>query len=131
MGKLGRNQERKAWTEFITGQKEPGDPRLSKFGNRRVFFNGKWYASQHEATIAAQLQQLAKRGLIHEYKEQVRIELVPGNGKLKPIIYIADFTYKDEAARLHVLDAKGFKTPVYRLKKRLAALLLGIEIEEV
>jgi hypothetical protein len=30
-----------------------------------------------------------------------------------------------------VADAKGFKTPVYRLKKRIMKLLLGIDIREL
>jgi hypothetical protein len=57
--------------------------------------------------------------------------LVPGDGKLRPVIYVADFTYLDQNDQLHVVDAKGFKTPIYRLKKRMAALLLHIKIEEV
>jgi len=57
--------------------------------------------------------------------------LVPGNGKLAPIYYVADFTYIDTEGNMYVLDAKGFKPAIYRLKKRMAALLLGIEIEEV
>jgi hypothetical protein len=56
--------------------------------------------------------------------------LVPGDGKLRPIIYIADFYYTDLDGTPHVVDAKGFKTQVYRLKKRMAALLLNITIEE-
>jgi hypothetical protein len=30
-----------------------------------------------------------------------------------------------------VADAKGFATPVYRLKKRLLAVLYGIDVREV
>jgi hypothetical protein len=116
--------ERAAWTELVDGTKpEKGN----KYGARR---EGK-YASKHEAAMAATLKILAARGTIRDLREQVRITLVSGNGKLRPVVYVADFTYLDSDSKLHVLDAKGFKTPVYRLKKRLAALLLGIEIEEV
>ena len=36
----------------------------------------------------------------------------------------------DRTGKRRVFDAKGYKTQIYRLKKRMAALLLGIEIEE-
>ena len=89
------------------------------------------YASRKEANVAAQLQALHRAGNIVDLKEQVHIILIPGNGKLKGITYIADFTYEDPDGTPHVLDAKGYKTAIYRLKKRMAALLLGIVIEEV
>jgi hypothetical protein len=47
------------------------------------------------------------------------------------VVYVADFTYLEDGGRRHVVDAKGYKHPVYRLKKRMSAVLLGIEIEEV
>jgi len=119
-----RRGEREAWTAFVEGCTAP---KTNKYGAERK--NG--YASKHEAEAAAKYQLLASRGMIREYKEQARIVLVPGNGKLRPIVYVADFWYLDMDGKLHVVDAKGFKTPVYRLKKRLAALLLGFEIEEV
>jgi hypothetical protein len=125
------NAERAAWTKHILGEISSGEKRTSKFGNKRVLFNGKWYASQREAHWAAKLQPLAERGLILHYQEQKRITLVAGDGKLRPVIYIADFYYCDLDGTPHVLDAKGFKTQMYRLKKRMAALLLRITIEEV
>lgn len=120
--------ERAAWTAHIEGA--AAAPR-SKYGNRRVEFKGRMYDSQREANEAAKLQILADVGRIKDYEEQKRIVLVPGNGKLRPIIYVADFYYVDLDGAPHVLDAKGYKTPVYRLKRRMAALLLRIEIEEV
>jgi hypothetical protein len=133
---MTRKETRQAWTDFILrGQKAqaavdaildtPSTP--SKYANERC---GK-YASRHEADVATKLAALASSGAILELEEQTRIVLVEGNGTEKPITYIADFTYWDKEGRYHVLDAKGFKTPVYRLKKRMAKLLHKIEIEEV
>lgn len=122
-----RDKHREAWTAFIEGREAVTGP---KYGNKRVLFDGTWFASQREANVAAKLRPLSRSGAIKDYTEQKRITLVPGDGKLRPVIYIADFYYVD-ADGPHVLDAKGFKTPVYRLKKRLAALLLRITIEEV
>lgn len=115
--------ERAAWSKHF-GDAVAGP---SKYGNEKA---GK-YDSKHEAETAGKLAALERMGKIKNLKEQVRIVLVPGNGRLRPIVYVADFTYFDLEDVLHVLDAKGFKTQVYRLKKRMAALLLDVIIEEV
>lgn len=44
--------------------------------------------------------------------------------------YIADFRWLENGQE-HVADAKGFKTQVYELKKRLMLACGGIEIEEL
>ena len=118
-------QERAMWTAFIQG--DGGEAKVNKYSAERT---GK-YASRHEAEAASKFAALARAGIITELEEQARITLVPGDGKLRPVVYVADFRYRDRDGNLHIVDAKGFKTPVYRLKKRLAALLLGIAIEEV
>ena len=118
-----RQGEREAWTAFVEGR----EAKTNKYGAERK--NG--YASIHEANAAVNYQALAHAGKIKDYEEQKRIVLVPGDGKLRPVIYIADFYYTDLEGTPHVVDAKGYKTAIYRLKKRLAALLLHIEIEEV
>ena len=122
--------ERDAWTEFIDG--EISSPKANKYGAVRTEFNGKKYASRREAFAAANYQALQAAGIIKNLREQHPIVLVQGDGKIRPVVWIADFTYFDtETNEFHAIDVKGFKTPVYRLKKRLAALLLGIKIEEV
>lgn len=119
-----RRGEREAWTAFVEGIAATPVP---KYGNVRT---GK-YASKREAEYAAKLDALHRAGQIKDLREQHPIVLVSGNGKLRPIRYIADFTYIDSDGQFHVVDAKGYKTAIYRLKKRMAMLILGIEIEEV
>lgn len=99
----------------------------SKYRNKRT--NG--YASTREANVAANLHILARAGKILDLKEQVPFLLVPGKRKVRGITYIADFTYTDSDGTHHVLDAKGYRTDVYKLKNKLMYLLLDIEIEEV
>jgi len=118
-----RRGEREAWTAFVENRSPVAE---NKYGAKR---EGK-YASKHEASVAANLSALERAGKITGLREQHRIILVPADGKLRAIVYVADFTYSDESG-FHVVDAKGYKTQVYRLKKRLAALLLHITIEEV
>ena len=118
-----RRGEREAWTRFVEGGE---GAKANKYSAQRA---GK-YASKYEAEIASKLWALHRGGKITELREQVPFILVPGDGKIRPIKYIADFVYLQDGHR-HIVDAKGCKTPVYRLKRKLAALLLGITIEEV
>lgn len=121
--RMSQKAEREAWTALVEGREAKKQP---KYGNER---SGA-YDSKYEAEVAGKLATWQRMGVIHNLKEQVPIVLIPGNGRVKPITYIADFTYEDKDG-LHILDAKGFKTQVFRLKKKMAALLLGIQIEEV
>lgn len=82
------------------------------------------------------LKDRQKRGEIKHLRRQVTIEIQPGftdskGNKIQPITYKADFIYYDLDDNIeHVVDVKGFKTEVYRLKKKLLAYK-GIYIEEV
>lgn len=98
----------------------------SKYGAVRT--NG--YASKREADVAAGLWALERAGKIRDLKEQVPFVLVEGRAGVKGITYIADFTYIDNEIPV-VADAKGFKNPVYKLKKKMMFLLCGLTIEEL
>lgn len=102
-----------------------------KYGGQKVQFEGRWFDSMREAKHAEKLTILQRAGKIKDLAFQHRIVLVPGDGRLQAVVYWADFFYRDPDGTPHVVDAKGWKTPMYRLKKRLCALLLGITIEEV
>lgn len=113
---------REAWTAHVEGRAAAPE---AKYGNERT---GN-YASGHEAAVAADLAALERGGKIYELREQVKFTLVEGNGKLRPIRYIADFVWIDEDGRTVVGDAKGYsKNQVWRLKQKMMKLLLGIEV---
>lgn len=117
--------ERRAWTQFIDGP--AAVEKESKYHAKQ---SGK-YASRHEADVAAKLHALASAGVLWDLREQVHIKLVEGDSLMpRGITYVADFVYSDREGE-HVLDAKGFKTPEYKLKRSMAWLLHGIRIEEV
>lgn len=118
-----RASDREVWTAFIEGRR----PKQNKYGNRRT----RAFASDHEAEVAGNLAALEKAGKITKLKYQVPFVLVYGDGKTRPIKYVADFTYFDEDGDFHIGDAKGAKTAVYRLKKKMMWLLLDLEIEEL
>jgi len=95
----------------------------SKYGARRVEQDGVVYDSKKEAKRAAVLQQWERYGVIQNLKRQVDFELQPGytnnqGKKIRPIVYRADFVYNRDG-KLIVEDTKGFKTPEYKLKKKL------------
>lgn len=108
---------------------------MSKYNNAK--YNG--YDSKKEAKRAAELKLLEKAGVISHLQEQVVYELIPSqyrivNGKKKcierAIKYIADFQYVENGNTV-VEDAKGFRTDVYRIKKKLMLYFHDIQIKEV
>ena len=99
---------------------------MTKYGSVRT--NG--YMSKKEANDAAGFSALARAGKIQDFREQVKFILVPGKEKVRAITYIADFTYWDENG-YHVCDSKGYRTEVYRIKRKLMYLLHGITVEEL
>jgi len=100
---------------------------MSKYHAKRI--NG--YASKKEANRAAELHALQAAGVIANLQEQVNIEILPKFPPYnRPLIYRADFVYELDGAQV-IEDAKGFRTPVYILKKRLLLQLRGLAITEV
>ena len=98
---------------------------MNKFHNVRT--NG--FESKREANRAFELQLLERAGQITDLKFQVPYEVIPANPPERAAFYVADFTYfKDKA--LVVEDAKGAKTPVYVLKRKLMRHVYGITILE-
>lgn len=101
-----------------------------KYGN--VSYKG--FDSKREYQRFLQLQLLEKAGEISDLKTQVDFELLPkltykGKFAEHPVKYRADFTYR-EHGELVVEDCKGFRTDVYRLKRKMMLWKYGIRIRE-
>jgi hypothetical protein len=122
------DSQRRAWTAYVEGTTAAAPPRASKYGNVR----SGGFMSKYEESVAVKLEALESCGQITELQYQVPFTLVPGNGRVRKITYIADFTWKDLEGNLCIGDAKGYnKDKVYRLKKKLLTLMLGLEITEL
>lgn len=106
----------------------PRKGRGSKYGNKITELSGIKFASKHEADVYDELCMMEAAGEIEHLACQVRCPIMI-NG-LKVCTYIADFHYKQDGVWAYV-DAKGFKTPVYKLKKKLMFACLGIDIVEM
>lgn len=102
----------------------------NKYGN--IKSNG--FASRREEKRWYQLCLLEKAGQISNLQKQVRFQLIPSqrvNGKVveRACDYVADFVYEEDGQKV-VEDCKGYKTDVYRIKKKLFLQRYGIQIRE-
>ena len=101
------------------------------------------FDSEKERDYYLLLKIREKKGEIRDIQRQVSITIQPSfelpNGeKIRAITYRADFVYYDilpiskeqHIWPRHVVDVKGYKTEIYKLKKKLLAYR-GIIIEEV
>ena len=105
----------------------------SKYRNQRTFADGVTFDSKREAECWMALRLRLTAGDIWDLQRQVKFPLLTSSAEgLHPVVcdYVADFVYKDNSGT-HVVDAKGIRTQVYKIKKRWLYLQMGIEIEEV
>ena len=101
----------------------------SKYGNKRITVDGVNYASRREAQRSAELKLLERAGHISGLRLQPRFPIIV-NG-LKVCTYVGDFAYRDASGAEVVEDAKGFKTDIYKLKRKLVKALFNFDIVEV
>lgn len=105
---------------------------------RRKYGNVKTggYDSRKEAKRGGELDLLETLGEITDLKKQVRFEVIPKQvdaaGKCieRAMHYVADFTFIDKDGVFHCIDVKGFRTPEYKIKRKLLLYLHKIRIEE-
>lgn len=100
----------------------------SKYRAIRTEVDGIVFASKREAKRYQELKMLERVGVISALKLQPRFPIAVNGERI--CVYVADFEYAEKGKR-KIEDAKGVKTPVYRLKKKLVEAQYGIEIEEV
>ena len=108
----------------------------NKYKNTSCYCDGIKFQSKKEADYYLKLKMLLKSGVIRDLelqKEYILQDSFKLNKKTRrKISYIADFTYFSTSDdKLHIVDVKGFKTEIYKLKKKLFEYKYGIEIEEV
>jgi hypothetical protein len=108
----------------------------SKYKNKKCIYNGIKFDSKKEMAYYIKLKLLEEKGEIKDLELQKTYELQPSfklNGRTyRKITYRADFSYvTTEDDKLHVVDTKGFRTEVYKLKQKMLAYKYEIEIEEI
>ena len=103
----------------------------SKYHNVK---EGGW-DSKKEKRRGRELELLQRAGKIHDLRRQVRFTLIPaqyagGKCLFRSTVYVADFTYRLEDDTFIVEDCKGYKTDVYKIKKKLMYERFGYIINE-
>lgn len=109
---------------------------VSKYYSKKVIIDGYKFDSKKESEYYLYLKSELKKGNIYDLELQKEYILQEsfklGTKTRRKITYKADFTFKTtKDDKLHVVDVKGFRTEVYRLKKKLFEKRYGIEIEEM
>ena len=108
---------------------------MSKYRNIKTEVDGIVFDSKAEARRYAELNLLEKNNKISDLRLQPEFDCVVNGQKI--CTYKADFEYwiRDKEFspddKYIVEDVKGFKTQVYKLKKKLVEALHGVEIREV
>lgn len=107
--------------------------RGSKYHAKKTVVDGIEFDSAREAKRYTRLRALEGEGKIRHLRLQVPFELVPSfecdGVKYREMKYVADFVYVRDG-KVVVEDCKGFRTPEYKLKKKLMAYVNHINIEE-
>jgi len=99
----------------------------SKYHAKKTTVDGIAFASKGEASRYQMLKLEQQVGAISNLRLQVPYPCTVND---RPICtYIADFVYIRDGAEV-VEDFKGFRTPEYKLKKKLVEALHGITILE-
>lgn len=118
---------------------------MSKYHSRKVEKDGEVFDSVKEYRRYCELSLMERAGAITDLERQVKYVLLPAqyapvfDAKTKKwkdkciereCSYYADFVYKENGKRI-VEDTKGFRTPEYKIKRKLMYYIHGIQIKEV
>jgi len=99
-------------------------PRCNKKDEVKIF------DSKLEYNRYCHLRLLEAYGDISDLKLQTPFPIIWPGSKSIICTYIADFTYIKKSGERVVEDTKGFKTPIYKLKKKLVRDAYGVTILE-
>lgn len=114
-------------------QKMAESRQRSKYNNVKVRWNDMWFDSIYEMNAAKNLESMRKaknkRDRVVDVQYQVKFRIVVNKAKICD--YIADFVVEFADGRVEVIDAKGMRTSVYRLKQKMMKAVHGIDIVEM
>lgn len=96
----------------------------NKYNAQPVVVDGVRFASKAEAARDAEIQLMARAGLVSDVVRQPKFPLVVNDRKVAT--YVADWKYRERIGSTSVLvveDKKGIRTPAFNLKWKLAQAL--------
>jgi len=110
--------------EFINSRRA-NLKKKNKYGSKKIEVDGYMFDSKKEAKMYEQLRDMQKVGMIKDLELQPEFLLQKkfrnfDGDKIREIKYYADFMFFDcEQDRWRVVDCKGYKTKVFRIKRKL------------
>lgn len=114
---------------MVSVQPEQDNKKKLKYNNKKIEIDGHVFDSLKEGKRYMELKLLQKSGQIQDLKIQVPFILFEKNKYGNKMKYLADFVYMQNGETI-VEDVKGFKTQVYKIKKRILAEKYNIIIKE-
>lgn len=131
---------REQWTALVK-QRQRAAAKPHKYGAKAKIVDGIRFASTKEAKRYQELKLLEKAGELHDLRLQQSLTLCAWHWdhSIAHVIgkYVADFVYcqclRTPCVRSHLVyeDVKGFKTALYRWKKKHVEVQYGIQIREI
>lgn len=104
--------------------------RQNKYNAVKTTIDGIVFDSKREALRYQELLLLQRAGQIRDLALQVPFAIIVNDKKICK--YIADFQYVDSSTgKVVTEDAKGYPTPVYKLKRQLVEAIYNVKIVEV
>lgn len=101
----------------------------NKYKNTKTTIDNVTFDSKKEANRYCELKLLERAKVIENLRLQVPFILLEKSIYGRAIKYVADFVYQENGIEI-VEDCKGFKTDIYKIKKRMLADKYGIVIRE-
>lgn len=95
---------------------------MTKYGSRKVIYNGRVYHSAAEAAHAQELDALVRAKRILRWTPQIRIAVLWPDAEKLVCTVVIDFIVHPCDGPPYYEEVKGAQTPVYRLKRKLLAL---------
>ena len=115
--RLTFEEAKKLWIK-IKPQKATLFKKKPKYWNKKT----EWFDSKKEKRRYDELLILEKAWKIKDLELQPRFLLLDkfshNSETIRKLTYVADFRYKKEG-KIYVEDVKGYKTKVYKMKKKL------------
>lgn len=103
------------------GKMQPAS--CNKYGNDKTLVDGIKFDSTKEANFYCELKMRRMAGEIKDFELQVPFILQPAykkdNQTVRAIKYLADFVITYPDGKQEVIDVKGMRTEVYKIKKKL------------
>ena len=109
----------------IKGDKLSTQNKKSKYGANKVEIDGIKFDSQKEGNYYNELKIRLQTGEIRGFCRQAEFILAPN------LRYKADFIVFNNDGTAEIVDVKGFKTQVYKDKKKVFEDKFNLKIEEV